>query len=255
MRRDELSDLIVRDVRSSARTYSAAGSGQHIDGRVCWAAILKIEGKTVYHFDGQTLVSDAHHPVLLGAGSRYTWECVEAGDFLVVNFDCDRPGNALFGFDLPDNTVFLKNFLRIEKNRAASPAARKLADKQCLYAILSGLMSAQAPPYVDSGKQERLAPAVAYLTQQYSDRDICVGRLAALCGISEVYFRKLFTDTFGVPPMRYLQKLRIAKAKEMLRGDHGSVGEIAESVGYPDIYQFSKIFRREVGLPPSRYGK
>lgn len=52
----------------------------------------------------------------------------------------------------------------------------------------------------------------------------------------------------------YLHKLRIKKAKEILRSDYESISDIASSLGYADVYDFSRTFKK-VGLSPSQYAK
>jgi iron complex transport system substrate-binding protein len=52
-----------------------------------------------------------------------------------------------------------------------------------------------------------------------------------------------------------LQQLKINNAKEMLRSDFGSLTEIAISLGFLDIYDFSRVFKKHVGIPPSEYLK
>ena len=74
-----------------------------------------------------------------------------------------------------------------------------------------------------------------------------------MIGVSTVYFRKLFTQVYGVSPINYVKALRIKKAKEMLRSDYGSLSDVAQSLGYTSLYDFSRDFKKRVGTAPSRY--
>ncbi len=65
----------------------------------------------------------------------------------------------------------------------------------------------------------------------------------------------LFMRTIGVSPNVYLTALRIQQAKLLLRTSNLPVAEIAESVGYKDHFYFSRVFKKETGVPPSRYRK
>ena len=56
-----------------------------------------------------------------------------------------------------------------------------------------------------------------------------------------------------MPPAKYLQSVRIRKAKELLTLNIYSIGEIAEMVGYSSVYYFSKAFKKETGVPPSEF--
>ncbi|MBR3941740.1 MAG: helix-turn-helix transcriptional regulator, partial [Clostridia bacterium] len=51
----------------------------------------------------------------------------------------------------------------------------------------------------------------------------------------------------------YTHNIRIEKAKEMLKSDYGTISDIAQSVGYPSIYDFSRAFKKHTGISPSKY--
>jgi transcriptional regulator GlxA family with amidase domain len=68
-------------------------------------------------------------------------------------------------------------------------------------------------------------------------------------------FVRRFKQATGDSPLIYLQKLRIAAAKRLLEGDHRSVQEISEAVGYQDVAFFRELFERHTGVAPSAYRK
>ena len=53
----------------------------------------------------------------------------------------------------------------------------------------------------------------------------------------------------------YRDNLRIIAAKEMLESGIFSATEIAAELGYCDIYHFSKVFKKYVGVSPTEYNK
>ena len=114
------------------------------------------------------------------------------------------------------------------------------------------LLGTQRRSYADTNQRKKIAPALDYISKNYNAA-IKNEALAALCGISTVYFRKLFLRITGTSPITYVHNLRIAKAKKMLQSDYDTLGEIALSLGYPDIYTFSKAFKRQTGLSPTQY--
>ncbi len=79
--------------------------------------------------------------------------------------------------------------------------------------------------------------------------------LAALAGMSTVYFRRLFKDIYGISPMEYVKTLKMKKAEELLFGDYGSVTDVAVSLGYKSIYDFSRDFKKHMGVCPYKYTK
>jgi AraC-like DNA-binding protein len=77
--------------------------------------------------------------------------------------------------------------------------------------------------------------------------------LAALIPLSVEHLIALFNDVLDDSPMHYRNRLRIAKAKELLQWTDHSVRNIAEQVGFADPLYFSRVFRRTEGVSPSQY--
>ena len=57
----------------------------------------------------------------------------------------------------------------------------------------------------------------------------------------------------GISPIAYTKQLRIEKAKEMLKSDYGTLFDIALSLGYSSLYDFSRDFKKYAGVAPSKY--
>ena len=86
------------------------------------------------------------------------------------------------------------------------------------------------------------------------DSDLSIAEIADKCGVSECYFRRLFQEYSGESPINFRQRYRIEKAKQLLLSDeHYTVGEIAEMLGFSDIYHFSKTFKKLCGISPNKY--
>ncbi len=123
------------------------------------------------------------------------------------------------------------------------------------YGILVFLAKASKKGYIPQQKQELIEIAMHYITENYQNCTLNNQMLAQLCGMSTDYFRKTFEKMYGISPMKYLHNFRIKKAKAILQSDYVSIGQIAESVGYSNIYHFSKMFKQYTGMSPSEYAK
>jgi YesN/AraC family two-component response regulator len=74
--------------------------------------------------------------------------------------------------------------------------------------------------------------------------------------LSPVYISKIFKEETGESPINYLIKIRLEKAKDiLLNSDSGSIKNIANQVGYDDVYHFSKLFKKYYGISPLYYKK
>ena len=91
-----------------------------------------------------------------------------------------------------------------------------------------------------------------YLRENYS-RQIDFAAVAEAQAVSAPYLSRLFHEYAGVSPSRYLTGYRMEQAKKLLRDSRLSIGEIAERVGYPDPFHFSKTFKNTVGVSPSQF--
>jgi transcriptional regulator GlxA family with amidase domain len=73
--------------------------------------------------------------------------------------------------------------------------------------------------------------------------------------LAERTFKRRFASATGVPPLEYVQRLRIEDAKRRLERTDMPVDEISWRVGYEDAAFFRRLFRRTTGLPPGAYRK
>ena len=80
-------------------------------------------------------------------------------------------------------------------------------------------------------------------------------RAAAICYISRDRFNHVFKEATGFSPNVYLTKLRVERAKQLLRDEGMNVRECAESVGYRDTNYFCRVFRKENGISPGEYAR
>lgn len=79
--------------------------------------------------------------------------------------------------------------------------------------------------------------------------------IAQRAGISESSLAEAFRAVTGRAPIDYLIDLRLAHARTLLRTSRQRIGEIAEQVGVPDVYYFSKLFKSRTGISPLQYRK
>ena len=252
---DILSELTVTRVRAVLNVYTAPGRAMERKNRPAWAILYKYEGETEYECKGRTLISNAEHAVILPAGSSYNWQCREGGHYYTIEFDAAATCEEIFSFPIAGEGEKLLKMLRDAEQRLnLRLPGHRLEEMRAVYSMLLLLIGTQKKSYADAGHRQKIAPALDYISKNY-DRAVKNDELAALLGISTVYFRKLFLRVTGTSPLAYVHNLRIAKAKRMLESDYDNLAEIAASLGYADIYTFSKAFKKHTGLSPTQYAK
>ena len=80
-----------------------------------------------------------------------------------------------------------------------------------------------------------------------------VEQMARRSGLGERTFKRRFAAAVGMPPLAYIQRLRIEDAKRRLERTEVAIDEISWQVGYEDPAFFRRLFKRLVGLPPGAY--
>jgi two-component system response regulator YesN len=71
--------------------------------------------------------------------------------------------------------------------------------------------------------------------------------------LSRYHFSRLFKEATGMTYLSYLNRVRIEQAKKFLNDDALSITDAGYAVGYSDLRQFERIFKKVVGSTPSQY--
>lgn len=103
-------------------------------------------------------------------------------------------------------------------------------------------------------KEQRIFEFKQYIDSHYTEKG-CLSRAVANSGLSSRRFTELFRILFDMTPNRYIIFRRIDYAKTLLTSNMFSVSFVAEQCGFSDVYYFSKTFKKETGVVPSKYGE
>lgn len=156
----------------------------------------------------------------------------------------------VFHYDGDDR---LENLLTNICNASGSSPSEEARMESGLLQFLAALMDQFGKPAQPRGNgYDYVKKAIKFIDYNYSS-DITVGKIADSAGISRSHLYRLFMQYISMPPNEYLIRYRIAKAAELLKSGELTVGEAAYSTGFSDQLYFSRVFRRYMGGPPSRY--
>jgi AraC-like DNA-binding protein len=117
-----------------------------------------------------------------------------------------------------------------------------------------GMLGAMLRGKSTSKGDDLVKKAVGLMESNYHEA-LSMDSLAANVGLERSYFSVLFQERVGTSPSEYLINLRLTKAAELMRVYGERPTTAAMSVGYEDLYHFSKIFKKHFGISPREYRK
>lgn len=101
-----------------------------------------------------------------------------------------------------------------------------------------------------------LAPAasrrVIERMRTHLDETPSLDDLAALAGLSPYHFQRMFRASHGLSPHAWLEAVRVATAKDLIRGGVG-LAEVAAACGFSHQSHFGRVFRAQTGLTPAEW--
>lgn len=204
---------------------------------------------------GQLVWVNCHRPHEHGAVESNPWELYW---IRVEGPRLDRIAEALgvaeapvfVGFDFAAaDPIYREIFTLLKEPRADAPALIHAAIAR-LIALCFTCRQQQSPAEPQSPLA--LQRAIEQMKLFYFNKHR-VADLAALSGMSESHFTRLFRSAFGTTPIDWLRRERINQAKRRLAETNDAIKEIAAQVGYGDHYFFSKDFKQFTGVPPREY--
>ena len=99
-----------------------------------------------------------------------------------------------------------------------------------------------------------LARKVAqYIDDNYTTADLCVSNISDVLGFNASYIGTIFKNTYNISILQYITKVRMKHATELLAENKYLISNVAEMVGYSDVYYFSKRFKKIYGVSPKEY--
>ena len=106
----------------------------------------------------------------------------------------------------------------------------------------------------ERAEQAALFSEVAGWMQQHVDDALSVADVCTACGVGRTTLKNLFHRYASMGVMQYYNHLRVRRAVALMSEGHG-MAQIAEIMHFSSQNYFSDFFRRETGIPPSRYTK
>ena len=184
--------------------------------------------------------------------ARLNYRRISAKDeLIVIHFDTMNYQTASIEAFLPKNAEVLAALFRqiLDTWNKKEPGYRY----RCSAILYEILAECYAQNYIPKPQISKIQRSVDYLLANFRNSDLSIGEIAKQSFMSEVYFRRLFQETYGTSPKKYIVNLRIQNAVGLIATGYYSLGEVAYLSGYNDYKYFSVEFKRIKGVSPSEY--
>jgi len=245
----ERKTLVITEFLSASKPTNHQGRSFFIYGRPSAALIFPIYGKLEFSYGDEVIHADFEHPVFIPKGMGYMNKCIEDAQSLMLNIQVQNGGENILPL-LPLEANRLQRFYDEITMLNINSTGRKQAK---LYGKLYQLMG-ECLPHEPGDSTSILFPALEMIEKSYHKKTLSLDELAASCNISKPYLHKLFKKEFEMTPFQYITQTRMRQARTLLQELY-SVGEVASMVGYSDIYQFSRAFKRFYKCSPGSMRK
>lgn len=107
-------------------------------------------------------------------------------------------------------------------------------------------------PTSSSSAKERLAPAIFFVQQNYSQR-ISSDTMARICDMSASHFSRAFKKQYNLTFQEFLLRFRVFQACKFLNTPAANIADVAYCVGFSDPSYFTRVFKRYIGVAPSEF--
>ena len=239
-------EIILSKPENILKTYTYTDSVVPVSCRRSSVIIVPLCGKMDFVFSDKTIFCDNRNAIFIPKGTTYKINCFEYAESLLFNFQTNpnlERAQSLGEINLKNAEELFQRmeYLFAHKNNSHYMLLSAYYELLTLSFDID-LTKNTAEKYVDE--------AESIVVKRFAEDTLTCENIAKECNISPVYLRKLFLKYRNTSPSHYILKIRMKKAKMYLAEGY-SVKEVSHNVGYRDVYQFSRAYKKYFGCPPT----
>lgn len=214
-------------------------------------------GGAIYKFEtGEELSVLKNDIIFLPEHSDYHVRNIAVSECYAINFRTfDDRTLSPFVVHMKNHAAVHECFKNADHAFTAKKAGYEMKCMSELYSIAYQVNKEREKEYFPNSLKAKISPALEYIHNNYTSPDLSVEELSELCGISAVYFRRIFEKCCGTSPLKYINNLRLMRAKELILSDMYSISRAAELSGFGDESYFCRFFKKSTGMSPSEFRK
>lgn len=230
------------------------------NGRGVCGLVVALDGCAEYEFsDGRKKTLSKGEIAVFSDKTAYVMRYAGEKNFLhyTVNFTLAEkhtlPADETY-LSLSDISGIASKCKEILAETAKGHPASALSAMSHLYSALAEVYSDDKVELSDRKEYTSILPAIRLIESEYKSK-LDAETLAKACLMSVTSFRRTFGKVFAVSPAEYIIRLRMSRAKALLKHTDLSVKEIAAECGYADTEHFCRTFKTRHGTTCVKYRK
>ncbi len=209
---------------------------------------------------GKTLIAGAGDVILIPSGIKHSYHLTSLGyaEKYWFHFDLRLGQSNFFSFtDLPyikhlGERNDLYELCELIVSKGEDTPAKKLLRSSAILSVVATYIEGVEYRSTEPKNKDETDEVIDYIKKNYFER-FTLESLASRANLAPNYFAKKFKEKTGHPPLKYINILRVEKAKFLLEYSDEPINKIMETVGFSDFAHFTKLFKKETGYSPTKY--
>lgn len=224
-----------------------------VNNRHSDAFIFVLAGSCTYNFDGYSVTVDKGDILYLSAGETYTMD-IHTNQYraMYCDFEFDgiekRKSNVYHSSDY----LYTKKLFKTLMNAFPAFFSEYMT---AIYEIYGIILSSARNSYLNPSVKSIVENSKNYIDLNFKDVSLTVCALAQQANISEVYYRRIFKEKYGVAPYQYIILCRLKNAKQLMEYSFLSLEECALQSGFSSLQHFCRVFKNTYNISPGKYRK
>ena len=219
-----------------------------------------LDGELCVEIENQKYTVRPGDAILIPAGTKHSYHLGELPYAEKYWFHFDLRSAQVNYFDLVD-FPYLKHIGKSQKldalfSSVVNSNGDKPSDKIALASAISAIVAIflDGDDYYETAlpENDEVDKVIAFIKKNYFE-NFTLPSLAKMAKLSPNHFSKKFKEKVGYPPLKYVNILRLERAKFLLEHTEKPINTVMEEVGFWDSAHFSKLFKAETGYSPSKF--
>lgn len=220
-----------------------------------------LDGEIVIETQNGTVTATGGDMVLIPAGTKHDFHLsrLNYAKKCWLHFDMSAGGKEFFAnyvfpykIHVGKNDFVKKAFDDIFKKCKSAAPEDRLSVTSNLTALICFYLEKAGYSEKTVTLKDEIDRAILYIGKNYGE-NLSLTEIAKSANLSPNYFVRKFKERTGYAPLKYVNVMKMERAKYLIEQSDDSIGAIMEELGFYDASHFSKLFKKYCGYSPQKF--